>query len=226
MNTPPVEHSFPIFPSLLAFDFARLAKQVRVLDGAGAAGFHFDLMDGQFVPNLTFGPMLLKALRPVTALPFWAHLMVYTPEAYIEQLAAAGAARVYLHPESTVHIHRALSQVRNAGLEVGVCINPGTPLVTLEPLLEMVDGVLIMSVNPGFGGQAFIPATLGRLRQLCQMMARLGVCPSVECDGGVDADTLPALIEVGMTGAVVGSALFKGGDPARTLQALARPAAR
>ena len=223
MNTPDL---VPIFPSLLAFDFARLAEQVAVLDGAGAAGFHFDLMDGQFVPNLSFGPMLLKALRATTALPFWAHLMVYTPEAYIDQLAKACAARVYIHPESTPHIHRVLTQVRMAGMEVGVVINPGTAMVTLEPLLEMVDGVLLMSVNPGFGGQPFIPATLGRLRQLGEMMARQGVSPSVECDGGVDATTLPALLDAGMTGAVVGSALFTGGDPARALQALARTAVR
>ncbi len=217
---------FPIHPSLLAFDFARLAEQITVLDNAGAAGFHFDLMDGQFVPNLTFGPMLLKALRPVTTLPFWAHLMVYTPESYIDQLAQYGTARVYLHPESTPHIHRLLSQVRQSGMEVGVVINPGTPVLMLEPLLEMVDGVLLMSVNPGFGGQSFIPATLGRLRQLRELMTHLGVSPSVECDGGVDASTLPTLIEAGMTGAVVGSALFTNGDPAATLPRLANMAAR
>lgn len=226
MNKHTTSPTYPIFPSLLAFDFARLAEQIALFDGAGAAGFHFDLMDGQFVPNLTFGPMLLKALRPLTTLPFWAHLMVYTPESYIDQLAQAGATRVYLHPESTPHIHRVLSQVRLAGMEVGVVINPGTPVLMLEPLLEMVDGVLLMSVNPGFGGQPFIPATLGRLRQLRELMTRLGVSPSVECDGGVDAGTLPALIDAGMTGAVVGSALFAEGEPGRTLQMLSNLASR
>jgi ribulose-phosphate 3-epimerase len=226
VNTHHAEHYVPIYPSLLAFDFSCLASQVALLADAGAAGFHFDLMDGQYVPNLTFGPMLLKALRPVTTLPFWAHLMVYTPEAYIDQLAAAGAARVYLHPESTPHIHRVISQARQAGMEVGVVINPGTPIMMLEPLLEMVDGVLLMSVNPGFGGQPFIPQTLGRLRQLRALMTRSGVSPSVECDGGVDATTMPGLLQAGMTGAVVGSALFAHGDPARALSTLAKMALR
>jgi ribulose-phosphate 3-epimerase len=131
-----------------------------------------------------------------------------------------------VHPESTTQIHRALSQVRQAGAEVGVVINPGTPINVLEPLLELVDGVLIMSVNPGFGGQPFLPSTIGRLRQLADLMARLGVSPSVECDGGVDAITLSGLIDAGMTGAVVGSALFAKGDPKQTLRALARQAIR
>jgi ribulose-phosphate 3-epimerase len=214
------ERAYPIYPSLLAFDFATLGEQVARVEAAGAAGLHFDIMDGQFVPNLTFGPMVLHALRPRTALPFWAHLMVYTPEALIAPLRDAGASRLYMHPESTPHIHRVLSMVKDAGMETGIAINPGTPIAMLEPVLALADGVLLMSVNPGFGGQPFIPATLGRLRELRALMARLGVSPTVECDGGVDLATIGPLAEAGMTGAVVGTALFNGGDPATILARL------
>lgn len=212
------EQPFPIYPSVLAFDFACLGDQVVQLETAGASGLHFDLMDGQFVPNLTFGPMVLAALRSRTTLPFWAHLMVQTPEALIGPLADAGATRLYLHPESTAHIHRALSLVRSAGLEVGVAINPGTPILQLEAVLDLVDGVLVMSVNPGFGGQSFIPTSVARVAQLRALMDRLGVSPSVECDGGVDLTTIRPLAQAGMTGAVVGTGLFKAGDPAVTLR--------
>ncbi len=215
---------YPIFPSLLAFDFSRLAEQVRALDAAGAAGFHFDLMDGHFVPNLTFGPLLLAALRPVTQKPLWAHLMVYHPEDYLAPLRDAGASRVYIHPESTPHIHRALSLARERGLEAGVALNPGTPLDALRPVLEIASGVLMMSVNPGFGGQHFIPATVGRVEALRTLTKRLGVSVSIECDGGVNAQTIGPLAAAGMTGAVVGTALFGGKDPAVTLRALARAA--
>jgi ribulose-phosphate 3-epimerase len=219
-----VTEQFPIYPSLLAFDFARLADQVRALDAAGAAGFHFDLMDGHFVPNLTFGPMLVAALRPLTRKPLWAHLMVYRPEDYIAPLKDAGANRVYIHPESTPHIHRALSLVRDAGMEAGVALNPGTPLDAVRPVLEIVDGVLMMSVNPGFGGQRFIPATLGRVEALRTLAKRLGATVSIECDGGVNAQTIGPLATAGMTGAVVGTSLFTGKDPAATLRALAQAA--
>lgn len=216
--TDTAKRDYPIFPSLLAFDFACLAPQIAAMEAAGAAGIHFDVMDGQFVPNITFGPMVLRALRAHTRLPFWAHLMILHPEAFIQEFADAGASRLYLHPESTIHIHRALMMVREAGMEVGVAINPGTPIEVLEPLLEMVDGVLIMSVNPGFGGQQFIPAAVNRVRQLRALMDRLGVSPSVECDGGVGASTIGPLVEAGMTGAVIGSALFKDGDPNGSMQ--------
>jgi len=205
---------------VLAFDFARLAEQVAAVEAAGAAGLHFDLMDYQFVPNLTFGPMVLQALRPHTALPFAAHLMVYHPEAQIEALARAGANRLYLHPESTPHIHRVLGQVRDAGLEAGVSINPGTPISILEPILGLVDGVLLMSVNPGFGGQSFIPASIGRVAEVCRLMAQLDVSPSLAVDGGVGYDTIGPLAAAGMTAAVVGTALFHEHDPAGTLRRL------
>lgn len=215
---------YPIYPSLLAFDFARLAEQVAVVEAAGAAGLHFDLMDDQFVPNLTFGPMVLKALRPHTSLSFGAHLMVYNPERLVETLAGAGADLVYVHPESTPHIHRLLMQIREAGMRPGVAINPGTPISLLEPVLEMVDGVLVMSVNPGFGGQEFIPASLERVSQLRAWLDRIGLSLSIKCDGGVDAETIGPLVRAGMTEAVVGSALFRNGDPGRTLVEIAAAA--
>lgn len=214
---------YPIHPSILAFDFARIGEQMRVFDAAGAAAFHFDVMDDHFVPNLTFGPCVIRTLRPVTARPFHAHLMVYHPDAYIARLADAGVQRLYAHPESTPHINRSLGAIREAGLEVGVAINPGTPIDALESLLEMVDAVLVMSVNPGFGGQAFLPITYRRLAQLRALMARLGVSPAIAVDGGVDATNIVALTQAGMTDAVVGTALFHD-DPATTLRRIAEAA--
>ncbi len=217
------ELAYPIHPSILAFDFSRIGEQMRVLDAAGAEAFHFDVMDDHFVPNLTFGPCVIRALRPVTARPFHAHLMVEHPDAYISRLADAGVQRLYAHPESTPHINRTLGAIRAAGLEVGVSINPGTPIDALEPLLEMADAVLLMSVNPGFGGQAFLPLTYRRLAQLCALMHRLGATPVVAVDGGVDATNIAVLAQAGMTEAVVGTALFQG-DPIETMRDIAEAA--
>lgn len=207
-----------IYPSLLSFDFSCLRAQIVALTAAGAAGFHFDVMDGQFVPNLTFGALVPRALRPHTPLPFAAHLMVYTPEALIDPLVKAGVSCLYLHPESTPHIHRALGRVRDAGAVPGIAINPGTPLVMLEPVLELVEAILVMTVNPGFGGQAFIPTSLGRVAELRALLERRGLHPAIECDGGVDSETIGPLRRAGMTGAVIGSALFAQGDPAENLR--------
>ena len=215
-----MSNPYPIYPSVLSFNFACLGADVAVLETAGAAGLHFDVMDGQFVPNLTFGALVVRALRPLTGLPFEAHLMVYTPEQFIRPLAEAGASRLYVHPESTPHIHRVLCQVRDAGLEAGVAINPGTPILMIEPLLDMVDGILLMSVNPGFGGQAFLPITYQRLTALCELLAQHGVTPSIKCDGGVDLSTIGPLAHLGMTAAVVGTGLFRDGDPGNSLPRL------
>lgn len=213
-------NTFPIYPSILAANFANLGADVAVVTAAGAAGLHFDLMDGQFVPNLTFGPLMLSVLRPLTDLPFIAHLMVYTPEALIGPLADAGATRLYIHPESTPHIHRVLCQVRHAGLETGVAINPGTPIVMLESLLDIVDGILVMSVDPGFGGQAFQTSTYQRLAALRDLLLRHEVSPSIECDGGVNLTTIGPLARLGMTGAVIGTGMFRDGDPGDALRRL------
>jgi ribulose-phosphate 3-epimerase len=216
---------YPIHPSILAFDFSCIGEQMRALDAAGAEAFHFDVMDDHFVPNLTFGPMVLRTLRTLTARPFHAHLMVYHPDAYVPRMAEAGVQRLYAHPESTPHINRTLGYIRDAGMEVGVSINPGTPIAMLEPLLEMVDAVLVMSVNPGFGGQAFLPITYRRLEQLRALMDRLGVAPAIEVDGGVDVETIGPLTRAGMTEAVVGTALFRNSDdPATTMRTIAEAA--
>ena len=220
------EQGFPINPSLLAFDFACLRDQIAAVEAAGAAALHFDVMDGHFVPNLTFGPLMLEAVRPLTRLPFHAHLMVYHPETYIAPLAAAGAARLYIQPEATPHIHRVLGEVRAAGLEPAVAINPGTPLVMLEPILDLVEAILVMSVNPGFGGQPFLPSAIGRVAELSARLERLRLRPAIECDGGVDAETIVPLARAGMTGAVIGTALFRDGDPAGTLRRIQQAAAR
>lgn len=217
-DNPPT--GFPIAASILAFDFARLGEQVTALTAAGAASFHFDVMDMHFVPNLSFGPMVMAAVRPLTSRPFHAHLMTEAPERYIPLYAKAGAQRVYVHVEATPHINRALAQVREAGMEPGVTLNPGTPISTLEPVLNLVDAVLIMSVNPGFGGQTFLPVTYRRLDALRDLCATLGVTPAVAVDGGVDASNIAPLAQAGMTEAVVGTALFDAGDPAATLRRL------
>lgn len=209
---------FPVFPSLLAFDFTCLAGQIAELDHAGAAGFHFDVMDGQFVPNLTFGALVVRTLRPYTPLPFRVHLMVYTPEMLIEEFAAAGANRLYIHPESTPHIHRVLSQVRQAGLEVGVAINPGTPLNVIEPVIDLLDGVLLMTVNPGFGGQPFLENSYRRIAKLRTMLDEAQSPATIECDGGIDAKNIVRLAQAGMSSAVIGNALFVHQDPSGALK--------
>jgi ribulose-phosphate 3-epimerase len=211
---------FPIAASILAFDFARLGAQVTALAAAGVASFHFDVMDMHFVPNLSFGPLVLQALRPLTTLPFHAHLMTEAPERYIDLYAAAGAQRVYVHVEATPHINRVLAQVREAGMEPGVTLNPGTPIATLAPVMEMADAVLVMSVNPGFGGQAFLPITYRRLTELGMLAAELGVTPVIAVDGGVDVAQMRPLAAAGMTEAIIGTALFRGGDAVATLARL------
>lgn len=218
--------TYPIYPSILAFDFARLMEQVAAVEAAGAAGLHFDVMDGHFVPNLTFGAMVIAAVRPHTRLPLTAHLMVYAPETLVEPMVRAGATCLFLHPEATPHIHRALLQVREAGVQAGVAINPGSPLSLLEPILDLVDRVLIMSVNPGFGGQAFIPSAVGRVAELRGLLQRRDLSVEIEVDGGVDYDTIGPLAVAGMTGAVVGTALFHEGDPAGKLRRLQEAAVR
>lgn len=204
---------YPIYPSLLAFDFARLGEITAQVENGGAAGLHFDVMDNHFVPNLTFGAMVAAALRKYTEMPIHAHLMTYHPETLIDPFHDAGVNLIFVHPESTPHIHRLLGQIKSLGIQAGIAINPGTPVSVIEPVADMVDAVLIMSVNPGFGGQSFIPSTYNRLRELRQMMDKLGLNPMVQCDGGVNAETIKPLSEAGMTAAVTGTALFVNDDP-------------
>lgn len=203
-----------IAPSILSADFACLGAEVRAIDAAGADWIHIDVMDNHFVPNLTIGPMVVQALRPHSALPFDVHLMVQPADQLVEAFAEAGADLLSVHPESGPHLHRTLSRIQALGRKCGVVLNPATPLDCLDHVLEMLDLVLLMSVNPGFGGQQFIEATLPKLDALAQRVAKAGLATEIEIDGGVDADNAGRLADAGATVLVAGTASFRGGPGA------------
>ncbi|WP_189642085.1 ribulose-phosphate 3-epimerase [Deinococcus piscis] len=195
-------------PSLLACDFARLGEELATLEAAGVPWAHVDVMDGQFVPNISFGLPILAAARRVSGLYMDVHLMIEQPERYLHDFAEAGADGLTVQVESTRHIHRAVGMVRELGKRAGVTLNPGTPLDAIRPVLADVDLVLVMSVNPGFGGQRFIPASVERVREVRRMLDDLGSEAELQVDGGVTAQNARALVEAGATNLVAGSAIF------------------
>ena len=200
-----------ISPSILSADFAQLGEEVRAIDAAGADWIHIDVMDGHFVPNLTIGPGVVKALRPHSAKPFDVHLMVSPVDIYLEAFAAAGADIITVHPESGPHVHRTVQAIRTLGKKAGIALNPGTPAKMLDYLIDEIDLVLVMSVNPGFGGQSFIASQLRKIEAIRKMIEKSGRAIHLEVDGGIDAVTARQCTSVGADVLVAGTATFKGG---------------
>ncbi len=216
------QKSVVISPSILSADFSRLGDEIRAVDAAGADWIHVDVMDGRFVPNITIGPLIVQALRPVTKKPLDVHLMIVEPEKYVEDFAKAGADIISVHAEhnASPHLHRTLGQIRELGKQAGVVLNPGTPLSLIEHVLELCDLILIMSVNPGFGGQSFIPGVLPKIRQLRQMCDERGLDPWIEVDGGLKGNNTWQVLEAGANAIVAGSAVFKAPDYAEAIEGI------
>lgn len=198
-----------ILPSILSADFRCLGQQIEEVERAGADAIHVDVMDGRFVPNITIGPLIVEAARKSTTLPLDVHLMIVEPERYLTDFAHAGADALLVHQETCPHLHRIIEQIKQLGKKAGVVLNPSTPLSTLEEILPVVDQVLIMSVNPGFGGQSFIESSVDKVRRLHRMLDECGSLAAIEIDGGIDAKTAPRIVTAGATMLVAGSAVFR-----------------
>lgn len=209
-----------IAPSILSADFSRLGEQIKIVERAGASLLHVDVMDGRFVPNITIGLPVVKAISRATRLPIDAHLMIVEPGRYAEQFVQAGAKMVSIHIEADPHAHRTLTSIRDAGALAGIAINPATSLSALEEVIKFADYILLMSVNPGFGGQEFIPASLDKVRRLRKMIDERGLKARIEIDGGVDSDNVAEIAGAGAEIIVSGSAIFGAPDPAVALRQL------
>jgi ribulose-phosphate 3-epimerase len=200
-----------ISPSILSADFAKLGEEVSAVDKAGADWIHIDVMDGHFVPNLTIGPGVVKALRPHTKKPFDVHLMISPVDNFLDAFAEAGADIITVHPEAGPHVHRSIQHIKSLGKKAGVSLNPGTPAKMLDYVLEEVDLVLVMSVNPGFGGQKFIASQLRKIESVANQDAKKNLAVDIEVDGGIDPATAPQALDAGATVLVAGTAVFRGG---------------
>ena len=209
-----------VAPSILSADYINLQKDIELIESAGAEFVHIDVMDGMFVPSISYGPAWVKALRPVTNMVLDVHLMVEQPERYIDVFAEAGSDIIGVHYEATPHIHRALQQIKNHGIKAEVVINPGTSVSAIEPVLHMVDQVLVMTVNPGFGGQKFLPETLEKIARLAEIKREKGYDYDIEIDGGANDETTKLAYEAGATVAVAGSYVFDKVDPAAKIARL------
>jgi ribulose-phosphate 3-epimerase len=215
-----------IAPSILSADFARLAEQVRAVEAAGATMLHVDVMDGHFVPNITIGPPVVKSLRKATGLLLDVHLMIEDPDQYIPAFAEAGADWISVHQEASRHLHRTLELIKSVGAQAGAVVNPATPVETLSEVLDMVDFILVMSVNPGFGGQKFITGSLEKMRRLVAMRNQQGARFRIEVDGGIGNDTIADAVRAGAEILVAGNAVFGHGDPRQNFAELRSTAER
>jgi ribulose-phosphate 3-epimerase len=213
-----------IAPSILSADFRRLGEQIAVVEQAGASYIHVDVMDGHFTPNLTVGPFIVEWVRKATKLPIDAHLMIENPDNFIGAFARAGANMISVHPEATYHLDRTLNHIRQAGCQAGVVLNPATPLAMIEEVVAEIDYVLLMSVNPGFGGQKFIPSSLDKLRRLRNLIRMKSSPARIEIDGGVGPNNVAEVVAAGAEILVAGSAVFGAENPAEALKELLRAA--